>query len=186
MKRDIAVPGDEIYIRPGYITVNGERWNHDDIRNAFADPDDSVKVKSDAVLVAGKRLTAGDLSRRFGGDREIEFHPGFVVRNGERVNEPYLAEDPDIAYPIVEPQLSEPGTYQSQRSVRKAISDGSLKMIRNSGPTRVKLGPGELLVMGDNRNRSSDSRFWGPLDRDRVMGRAMFVFWPISRIKWIR
>ena len=37
-------------------------------------------------------------------------------------------------------------------------------------------------MMGDNRNNSQDSRFWGVLDENRIIGRANFMFWPIKRI----
>ncbi len=47
----------------------------------------------------------------------------------------------------------------------------------------VTLGPGELFVMGDNRNDSNDSRYWGTLDRDRVIGKANFIFYPFNRIR---
>jgi signal peptidase I len=40
------------------------------------------------------------------------------------------------------------------------------------------LGPNEYLVLGDNRNSSSDSHSWGPLDRHYLIGRAVFVYWP--------
>lgn len=39
-----------------------------------------------------------------------------------------------------------------------------------------------LFVMGDNRNDSNDSHKWGPLDRSRVVGKAMVIFWPIGRM----
>ncbi len=41
-------------------------------------------------------------------------------------------------------------------------------------------------MMGDNRNNSQDSRFWGFLDRKRVIGRANFMFFPIKRINILK
>ena len=41
----------------------------------------------------------------------------------------------------------------------------------------------EYFMMGDNRGNSLDSRFWGTLPRERFIGRAVFVFWPLNRIK---
>ncbi len=39
-----------------------------------------------------------------------------------------------------------------------------------------------IWVMGDNRLRSSDSRFFGPVSRDHVVGRAFVRYWPVDRI----
>ena len=38
-------------------------------------------------------------------------------------------------------------------------------------------------MMGGNRGSSLDSRFWGPLSKERFIGRAVFVFWPVNHIK---
>lgn len=41
---------------------------------------------------------------------------------------------------------------------------------------------GELWVMGDNRTNSQDSRYFGSIDESTVTGRAVFRYWPLSRI----
>jgi signal peptidase I len=43
------------------------------------------------------------------------------------------------------------------------------------GPLKVPAG--QYLMMGDNRDRSYDGRFWGLINRDEVEGRAMFIYW---------
>ena len=41
----------------------------------------------------------------------------------------------------------------------------------------IVVPPGKYFVMGDNRNNSQDSRYWGFVPREYVIGRAMFVYW---------
>lgn len=40
-------------------------------------------------------------------------------------------------------------------------------------------------MMGDNRGNSQDSRFWGFLPKERFIGRAVFLFWPLNRLNKI-
>lgn len=40
---------------------------------------------------------------------------------------------------------------------------------------------GQYVVFGDNRPNSSDSRFWGPITKSEISGRAWIVYWPVSR-----
>ena len=48
--------------------------------------------------------------------------------------------------------------------------------VRDNMPA-VRVPEGMLFVMGDNRDNSADSRFWGFLPRNLVLGRALIVFW---------
>jgi signal peptidase I len=50
----------------------------------------------------------------------------------------------------------------------------------NDGTDGKVMRPNEYFVMGDNRNRSQDSRIFGPISRDRIDGRAWFRIWPLD------
>jgi signal peptidase I len=48
----------------------------------------------------------------------------------------------------------------------------------------VTLGPDQYYVMGDNRGNSSDSRAWGPVSADAIVGRTWLVYWPVAAWKF--
>lgn len=47
----------------------------------------------------------------------------------------------------------------------------------------VIIEPGEYFVLGDNRPESADSRQWGLVKRKKIIGRSLFVYWPINRMR---
>lgn len=85
------------------------------------------------------------------GGETLEVRDKQLVVNGEKLQETYAVHaDPQVL----------PGEFSPRD---------------NFGP--VSVPEGNLFMMGDNRDHSSDSRYWGPVDFDLVKGRAMFIYW---------
>ncbi len=49
----------------------------------------------------------------------------------------------------------------------------------------ITIPPGHYFMMGDNRGASDDSRFWGPLPEDWIIGEAFLTYWPPDRIGFL-
>jgi len=60
----------------------------------------------------------------------------------------------------------------------KVINEPYINGLMAANYPQVTVPAGDYFVMGDNRNNSSDSRAWGPLPANEVIGRAWISYWP--------
>lgn len=132
---------------------SGEFVLSDKVSYKFGDPKRGDIVVFHAPDAANcPKGTGCDFIKRVLGlpGESIEVHDDGVWVNGQKIPEPYIPEEFET--------LPGPAT---------------------KGKTIV-LGPNEYFVSGDNRPYSSDSRAWGPITKNDIVGKAIFRYWPLK------
>ena len=107
------------------------------------------------------------------GDRIRIFHRQVFV-NGIAMNEPYVRHDPAYVdelrpgddFPPPDAEFLPGSTSSWDVEMASAVKNGELIV-----------PPGKFFVMGDNREQSWDSRFWGFVSRSVVIGRPVLIYW---------
>jgi signal peptidase I len=111
------------------------------------------------------------------GDR-IHLHDGKVYRNGEGLNEPYAIHSTGgyspyrDQFPTAPPDGDANVNPEWPLVMREHLKDGELVVPQDS-----------FFGMGDNRDVSLDSRFWGFIPRENVIGRPLFIYWSFETPK---
>jgi signal peptidase I len=102
------------------------------------------------------------------GDR-IRMESGQVIRNGKPLLESYTQEIGRFADPYRDNFPQDPPMGLPSQAVEM--------LARHQVNGEIVVPPGMLFAMGDNRQNSSDSRYWGFVPRDTVKGRPLLVYW---------
>jgi signal peptidase I len=102
----------------------------------------------------------------------LEIKNKVVYINGTSIYESYkVIRDP---YTFTHLPVDDTVNYQNEWiNGEFQFTGGSCR--DNFGP--VVVPEGKIFLMGDNRDNSSDSRFWGPLDSRRVLGSPLIIYW---------
>jgi len=108
------------------------------------------------------------------GDR-IHLRNGVVYRNGEALDEPYVLHDPLETttvdpyrnnFPAV-PPTDDPNVYPNWMVDSASYIHGD----------DIVVPPDHYFAMGDHRRVSLDSRYWGFIPKQNIIGRPMFIYW---------
>jgi signal peptidase I len=167
---EIPFTGIRFLRLPGYVTPHRDRVV------IFRSVEDSTPNLSVVKRIIGE-----------GGDT-LQMIADTVFRNGQRLDESRYAIH--LAAGVVrddELRLRQMRAWQLLHYVGPA-PDRYLPTTHDWGPLVVP--PDHFFMMGDNRDESYDSRYWGFLPRDNIVGRPLFIYFSVAtrpfRIRWNR
>jgi signal peptidase I len=106
------------------------------------------------------------------GDR-IHLRDGVVYRNGEKLAEPYVEHKVGNHDPYRDNFPAVPPSEMYGITSQEWIAD----MPSHIAGGDIVVPPNSYFGMGDNRDVSKDSRYWGFIPRENMIGRPMFIYW---------
>ncbi len=100
-----------------------------------------------------------------------------IFINGKPLPEPYVVHDPSAPYDPLNYNFPSRASQLITSAMQGNWAQEMKKYLRGD---EIVVPPGKYFAMGDNRDRSLDSRYWGFVDRDAIMGRPFLIYWSVE------
>ena len=119
----------------------------------------------------------------------VEIRAKEVYVNGEHVTGPYIQHVREDMEPNPLPEGHPAITVDPKTYFDHCEDATSICRAKRDWMPPVKVPEGHYFAMGDNRDESFDSRFWGFVNRNSIKGKAMIIYWSWTgptNIRWSR
>jgi signal peptidase I len=131
-------------------------------------------VSMEPTILVGDRVLAERLSIRFSPPKRGQVVVFRSPRNeGEDLIKRVVALEGDTVE-VRDGRLYINGEAPEEPYLKEPAIEGAFR--------RTMVPKGSFFAMGDNRNNSGDSRLFGPVPYDRILGKAFLIYWPLGRI----
>jgi len=127
-------------------------------------------LRGDIVVFKYPKDESKDFIKRIIGIEgdKIEIRNDTLYVNEEKIKTEFIAKYNDN-------NISDADRYEEYFGERKHLILDQYKMHENFGPVTVP--ENSIFVLGDNRDNSQDSRYWGFVSLDKVIGKALYIYW---------
>ncbi|MGD2091963.1 MAG: signal peptidase I [Candidatus Aminicenantes bacterium] len=152
------------------VTFKGPtEMEKDYVKRVIGLPGETIRIKNKQVFIEGKPLDEPYVYYKGGyqkepGDNFPLNRPRIISALGKTSYLPFYATDKQER-------------LDQQRTVELCERFENCVILGESGERVFKIPEGHYFCMGDNRDSSYDSRFWGPLPQDYIIGKPWRIYW---------